>query len=354
MDANRREYLVARILAGIQTIKYGHLLYYLVPPTPLQLYRANEIYQEVCNATQATKPLTSVTLKEWMLENGLWTEQNDLELQKIKKQIEDDKVTLYKTAFRTVYADKCREVLRQHRDEMTALLAKLHQFDYTTVEGLASMAKQQYLIGACLQTTSRQYVFPDESFMDADNGLINFTQETIYKNRLSETDFRDIARNEPWRQYWGANKHNVLGKSSVEMSEEQRILILWSKMYDSISENPDCPHDDVIEDDDMLDGWLIIQRREREARLIQKRGEDQISGNKKIAGAQEVFIMADTMEDARKLTSALNSTEAEVVRRQRAAALSQHGELDHFKLPDKHREVQMQAQEAFRERMRGK
>ena len=35
-------------------------------------------------------------------------------------------------------------------------------------------------------------------------------------------------------------------------------------MYDNIQESMDCPTEDVINDDDMLDGWFIVQNRKRE------------------------------------------------------------------------------------------
>lgn len=71
-------------------------------------------------------------------------------------------------------------------------------------------------------------------------------------------------------------------------------------MYDSIAESPESPSDEIILDDDMLDGWLIIQRRERELRTKQKAAEDVIS-NEKIANSDEVFIVAKSEEDIQKL-----------------------------------------------------
>ena len=35
-------------------------------------------------------------------------------------------------------------------------------------------------------------------------------------------------------------------------------------MYDNIQESLDYPSEDVVEDDDMLDGWLIIQKQKRD------------------------------------------------------------------------------------------
>ena len=67
---------------------------------------------------------------------------------------------------------------------------------------------------------------------------------------------------------------------------------MWSSLYDNIQESPDCPSNEVINDDDMLDGWMIIQKRNREQAKLQKDAENKF-GNKKISNADEVFIVKD-------------------------------------------------------------
>ena len=83
---------------------------------------------------------------------------------------------------------------------------------------------------------------------------------------LGESEIRELARSEPWKSIWSSSKNEgvLFGKRAIELSEEQKHLIMWSTMYDSIGESPDSPSDKIIADDDMLDGWLILQRRERE------------------------------------------------------------------------------------------
>ena len=56
-----------------------------------------------------------------------------------------------------------------------------------------------------------------------------------------------------------------------------KILCSFSRMYDSVYKNTECPSDDVIQDDDMLDGWFIQQTKEQEERQKEKLSEDKLS-----------------------------------------------------------------------------
>jgi hypothetical protein len=49
-------------------------------------------------------------------------------------------------------------------------------------------------------------------------------------------------------------------------------------MYDNVYESMECPPDEVIKDDDMLDGWFIQQHKDREKKLKEK-STDEKFGN---------------------------------------------------------------------------
>jgi len=63
---------------------------------------------------------------------------------------------------------------------------------------------------------------------------------------------------------WAAFKVNgVVFSQGSQMTLQQQLLLMWSRMYDSIQESVEPPEMDVIEDDDMLDGWLSIQHDQK-------------------------------------------------------------------------------------------
>jgi hypothetical protein len=65
-------------------------------------------------------------------------------------------------------------------------------------------------------------------------------------------------------------------------------------LYDNIGESMDSPSDDVIEDDDAIDGWLIQERRKRD----KESNKYKLDGfDDKHSNADEVYIMASSQEE---------------------------------------------------------
>ena len=112
-------------------------------------------------------------------------------------------------------------------------------------------------------------------------------------------------------------------------------------LYDNVYESTERPHEDIIQDDDMLDGWLITQRKEREKEQNKKVGEEKMGQNAKIQGADEVFIMTDNADDAKKITD-MNSVYGEKIIKSRMKALEEKGELHVTQLPDMQNRIRMQ------------
>ena len=73
------------------------------------------------------------------------------------------------------------------------------------------------------------------------------------------------ARTDPWRSVWlMKDQVKLFANNDRELSHDQKNILVWSSMYDNIQESMDCPTEDVINDDDLLDGWFIVQKRKRD------------------------------------------------------------------------------------------
>ena len=121
-------------------------------------------------------------------------------------------------------------------------------------------------------------------------------------------------------------------------------------MYDNAYQSPECPSEEIIKDDDMFDGWMIDQKRIREKEQKQKEADTM---NKFSEQAQEVFIFAPTREDANKVYD-LNDPTSRIKIKQRQAVIDQKGTVDAQELPDTKMELQQQAMQEFKEKMRGR
>tara|TARA_R110000824_G_scaffold176673_1_gene355793 strand:- start:155 stop:721 length:567 start_codon:yes stop_codon:yes gene_type:complete len=121
---------------------------------------------------------------------------------------------------------------------------------------------------------------------------------------IDPDDFRKIARTNPWRAMWSSGKASgmVFGKPSCDLDTNQLGLCSFSNMYDNVFESPDAPKEAVIEDNDCLDGWFVVQKRkyEKQKKEMEKHESDRAL-NSKIANSDEVFLMANDQYEAQEI-----------------------------------------------------
>ena len=159
---------------------------------------------------------------------------------------------------------------------------------------------------------------------------------------------REIVRTDPWRSYWGsAPKHNIFGSTSKELNLIQRSAVLFAKMYENVYQNPDCPPDDVFEDDDMFDGWMIKERIKRE-KDKDKKAVDNMAGNAK---GGEVFLVAENRSDADKIFAVNAQTERMKIRGREQELNAQRGD---FKLEKDLRDVKMDLRNQLHSKLKDK
>ena len=73
-------------------------------------------------------------------------------------------------------------------------------------------------------------------------------------------------------------------------------------MYDNIYENPEAPAEEVIADDDLLDGWLITTKRKRDKEREESFMNTNVEMNSKLGSAGEIIIPASSKEDIDRLS----------------------------------------------------
>jgi hypothetical protein len=124
-------------------------------------------------------------------------------------------------------------------------------------------------------------------------------------------------------------------------------------MYDGVYENSDSPKDEVIQDDDCLDGWFIVQHRKYEKDKKQSEAEAMLT-NPKIANAQEVLLMANSEEEAQEIYG-LNTQHARNVIKQRRQQIKEaDGNLSFTNFTDVKLDNQMAQVQGAKASMGGK
>jgi hypothetical protein len=112
-------------------------------------------------------------------------------------------------------------------------------------------------------------------------------------------------------------------------------------MYANIAEHSECPTDDIINDDDALDGWMVFQRRQRDKHRTQKEVDTLLNKHK---DSEEIYIVADDPAQIQKIND-LNNPQAQMIKRQREAVLAHRDIVNEQDLPDVRRAAQMKATE---------
>jgi len=328
MELFKREYLLNRIVAGYIPYRVGDSTLYIRSPKQEILYYASEKFCGVYANAIAEGLMTDEDAYAMLIDLGMWTEEDERRLNIVfPRQLEDFKELLYKSMFNSDKRKKYRACIDIAKKEIARLYNIRHSFDHATGLGVANYAKFQYIVEkSTYLPNGKRYNWEKSSPYLA---MIYYQDKTI-----SEETIRELAHTQPWDSMWIAGKYcgSLFGKPAINLSLEQQRLISWSALYDNIRESPDCPSDEVIDDDDVLDGWLIIQRKERESRQAKTQGEKLI-GNDKIASAQEIYLPASNLEDAKKV-DLLNDNFSRSIKKQRFAAIEKHGQVNETSLPD--------------------
>lgn len=330
--------LVSRILAGREKITLPAGTFWLLPPTATDRYEAASLAAETEAEGIAEGLLTDDEAHDLLCKNGLWSPELQKELDTCRKNLEQLKVDLYKAAFEARKREVARRLLALTRERQVQLMVIRHQYDYQTASGVAAARRARFVVGRTLFYPNGRRVWPGDSFWNDVSGLLDDAVQAQSRSRPHEADIRELARTDPWRAIWNCRESasGIFNVAACDFTDEQRVLVAWSRLYDNANEDPTCPPPDVVADDDMFDGWLIDRRREREREVRKNRTVSALE-NEKIAQSGEVFFVGAAPGEAtgalsdedREAIEDLNDAEAKMIKRQRAESLRKYGKFGH-------------------------
>jgi len=357
MENYSKELVISRIISGLTRInvfyngKSRRLL--IKNPSREDRYYANEVYAEAYEKAQLQGLHDNESILTFLHNQGLWDNKKSEALTQLEKNIEEFKVGMFSMTFKTNELKKTRKALEVTKIEYARLTNIRHSYDHITLEGFANLARLKYLTGLSICNSKGKRLFNNDSIWVCNSMLIEKVIEQNYINLISEANYRELARTEPWRTTWNNKKseQSVFGVPAVDLTIEQKSLSLWSSIYDSIYEHTECPPEDVVNDDDILDGWMIVQKRKRDKSVLEKRAEA-FTSNEKIKNSEEIYIPANTIEDARRIDE-LNDTAATIVKAQRMNYLKKKGEVKELDMPDTKMRFRQAAHERAAQLMTG-
>jgi hypothetical protein len=90
---------------------------------------------------------------------------------------------------------------------------------------------------------------------------------------------RALARTRAWRDRWKASKesHSQPFEGIAGSWDKNKVsLVYWSDFYDSVYQHPECPPEEVVNNDDYLQDWLNQQIAKRKQAATQRPGKSPV------------------------------------------------------------------------------
>lgn len=348
LTQKRKDVLLHQLITGKIRLRFGPNYYYLGQPDQDTKVLAAIEYENSLYELRFEPWLTHKSMMTLLVSRGIITSTVNQQLSSLSKNLEDLKVDLYRSMFSTSNDKKIRLAIKVVEEKFQEVGRAKNSLYYLTLEGYAARRKLAVLLAFslyCEISNRRIYTNLDEINQNLIDAIINKKSEI----EPSDTEVREIARTNPWRGMWALDK-NPLGKTIVELGEHQQSLYMYSHLYDNIRESMECPPDNIINDDDACDGWLILQSRKAEKDRKEKQVEEVI-GKGKMGNAQELFIPAKSKEDARRIND-MNDPSTKIKLAQRRKQVEARGEVKDLDFQDKRVELQRMAIEA--QKARGK
>ncbi len=344
MELYKREFLISRIIAGYIPIKLDDRKFLVYHPNNDVALEAQELYIEAYDRAIEEELLDDNDVKTLLTAIGIWSEEKENELEDIiPKHIEYWKIELYNNILKSNTRETIRKYLSVAKTEYANAYQLRHSLDHLTCLGYAGYVKNMFIISRMTKYKNKRVNW---NVVDL-HKLMNIYYQTL----LDSDTIRSLARTHPWSNIWQTSKVNGRIFDNTNLTSEQQSLVSWSIMYDRIYESPDCPPDEVIADDDMLDGWILIQKRQREAN--KRKSEIESSLGSKLGKADDVFLMVETTADAQKIAM-LNTDHANKVKNQRLKEAKARGEISEQQLSDVKLKRAMQIRQAYVNQVKGR
>lgn len=360
MDKDKqREILTNRIITATIYLKVKESVYRLSPPTREDIALADFVYDEVFNSDKYDGMLTREQAFLYLKKEGVWSDEDDKKIEDTNKLIEDIKVEMYKSLYNLAQLNALRARLRSTEKYLSFLYSVKYKLDELTLEYHAEKTKSDFLTAMCIFDLNNKKIYDYNTYWDSnDLQIVKKFIGWLDRNHISTNTYRDLVRHEPFKSIWSSKKIEAFNCPSGILNEDQKRTIMYARMYDSVYESIEMPSEEVIDDNDMLDGWLISKHRERTKdrkqkevdQLLNKKGVNKVSRG----AGNEVFVLAQTRQEANKILE-VNDNNAKAAIQQRVSKIQQSGQVEDQNLPDVQMYLQNKArQQQLEHRKRGK
>jgi hypothetical protein len=325
--------------------------YFLSTPSRESRFFAEEVFLECYRASLRDGVLSEDEIDKLLDKYDIWGWAKEDKLKAVVKDLENIKVIMYENWMNEHKIGELRKALASTNNLCADLIRDKQTFDSLSAKSAAQYCKQHFLLGCSIFISKKRPLWknPHKCWVLPDP-ILNSAYIAINKYTLLDDDYREIARSSSWRNIWTTRKGNgsLFGKPVVDLSVAQRHLIAWSNLYDNVYKHSNCPDDVVINDNDLLDGWMIAQKRKHDAEVNKINIENSIT-NPKIANSEEIFICMDSVpvagdgEAKFKAIYDMNDMGGKIAFKRRMDQIKREGYVEESNMIDRRIEIQRQA-----------
>lgn len=327
MKQHEREFFISVLRSGNKYLKLGNIRLCIKPMTYVQCIESLEEYNDSYDKALLDGLMTEEESLEMMKQTGIWTSFEDKKVEGMQKDMEKLKIEIYNNRAKARIRERIRGFIRQAERSLIELLSTKSSYFSNTCEGIALLDKASWIIKNTTYCNDKKYEFKDFP--------IEYVISKSREMSLEEVTVRELARSEPWDSLWRM-KDKVQVKlfyndENSEITDDQKNITMWSQLYDNVQESMEAPTKDVIQDDDLLDGWLIVQGKKREKEKLEREFENKTGD--KIKDANEVFVMGGSKEENETIED-MNDVNAQNIKRKRSRTLASRGEAQQHHFED--------------------
>lgn len=339
-----------RVLTGYYYIYIDNSKYKILLPNIHDKYLAHNTYLSIINDYKYEDGwITEKNISSILNVYNIWNDTKEKYLNDSKELLDKTKIQYFLNFNTASVKPQIKNSIDNLNKTINGLYNEKYSLNYLTLENYAQNIKNQILVSSMIYNDDNVRVFePDIDNIDSDL-LEKFIRE-IYNNSLGQEAIKKLARHEIWRSYWGSNKDKIFSGSVVDWTDEQRSLVNFTRTLDSIREHLEAPEEEIINDDDALDGWMLYQHEKAIKEKKQKHITEKYGLNNK--NGQEVFILANNQEEAKEIFSLNDRTTMREIKEMKQVVNKSDELINWAELPHVKRELKTQAMSVQKERFR--
>jgi len=330
-------HLMNILVAGHSKQVVGDLFFYqkLVPICKKAVY---QIELDALAKELSEKGLLNIEmlLKE-AVKRGTWNHIKEKQFNELPKKIEEMAKSISETG--EFYVRRERKVIEKLIENSKKTLSEVSEerFHITqfSVETHITQEETKYILYESIYKGLETPYFNDSSEPPYDFYYPDFIKSlNEFQNIATISNTRAIARDPRWFLMFQSGDKTAQGiwnKPVSEISDEQLLLLYWTRIYDNAFQSMESPDEHVLNNDKLFDAWKDEQiSKHDKTHKFKKHGADKPFIKKSPYDRREVFVFSspDQAKEVHKMNDLTTQKKIEAEQRQ----IQQKGTIKEYDL----------------------